>query len=142
MEIIREIKFRAWNEKEKKMHTSYLECHLIALMEDSPRIHIPKSEATEEKWIDVQLEQYTGLHDKNGKEIYDRDIARYHNGFLNIEMKVQILYAGSGFFIEHIGESGTRNFKEDFGLIPLSKMSETLEVIGNIHENSELLEEK
>lgn len=71
--------------------------------------------------------QFTGLHDKNGKEIYEGDIVRYDMGG-----KCEVSYCVSG------GYAG-------FDLSPAFHDEEhhltDVEVIGNIHDNPELLNE-
>ena len=72
--------------------------------------------------------QYTGLHDKNGKEIYEGDI-----------------YSIIKYDIDDIGhkEIHTVKFDEILCRFNVNKFdSEAYEVIGNIYENSELLEEE
>lgn len=88
-----------------------------------------------EEWCPIKIEtvgQYTGLKDKNGKEIYEGDIIEktyysYHQP--ECSELFEIKYEGLSFHFEHIkGNTFHLPFTED------------IEVIGNIHDNPELLE--
>ena len=74
--------------------------------------------------------QFTGLTDKNGKKIFDGDIVRY----MNKETMVVVWNKDSASFA--IAYSAL-NFNY---LATISSANIYLEVIGNIHDNPELLE--
>ena len=130
----REIKFRMWNDYDKKMiYWNELLKNKLANIFTIPSYN---------KW----LMQYTGLHDKNGKEIYEGDIVKAYfkrgawkyndkNYFGYKSGKVQYCVDGFILYIE--------NYKEK--IYPLSSFVNNngnineLEVIGNIYEDSELL---
>ena len=82
--------------------------------------------------------QYTGLRDKNGKEIYEGDI--YDNpcaiGLL------QVVFDEGRFVGRHITHDEAISRKDVFGRIYPRCPNEQVEVIGDIHNNPELLEEK
>lgn len=69
----------------------------------------------------VEFEQYTGLKDKNGKEIYEGDIVKDESGYVE---QVGSLLGG-----------WLHPFAADWGYW----LPEDCEVVGNIHENPELL---
>ena len=74
--------------------------------------------------------QFTGLHDKNGKEIYEGDINQF--GYVIKYCKEKALF----------GEYGTRN-GIDYDILmsyPIDSKSQIIK--GNIYENPELLEKK
>ena len=75
---------------------------------------------------DWKVIQFTGLHDKNGKEIYEGDIVR-HNDYGQISI-VEWSEGDWGWWMKHIKHW---NPKTQFD-------SSTDEVIGNIYENPEL----
>lgn len=108
----REIKFRAWDKENKKMaqvsRIDFGPGGIKYLIDDS-----------------VLLE-YTGLHDKNGREIYEGDVVKNEYGKV---MEVQYDPRSAAF--------GVGDYY--FGTIGSGK---TLEVIGNIFENTEMLEEE
>ena len=73
--------------------------------------------------------EYTGLTDKNGKKIFEGDIV---SGYFDHEKIVGYIFYGSDakFFIQRKGLFG----------IELNNAEDWVEVIGNIHDNPELLE--
>lgn len=97
------------------------------------------------EWIvnnDLHLMQSTGLHDKNGKEIFEGDVVkRYRCPFFKAKWEYQI----ETVLKEKASLLLGREYGKNFGTIPFDSpfaKSELLEVIGNIYENPELLEEE
>jgi len=137
-------KFRAWDKKAKEyFHISELwnsgtnpECFNFDGWTDNF--------GNKGRLKDIVIEQYTGMKDSNGKEIYEGDILLYQEDY------------GDGFFAPVI--YGSENlyypaFDLDWHYIPKSYFFESnaisegvandrLIVAGNIHTNLELLEDK
>ena len=111
---MREIKFRAWEEASKRM--SYGERENFDDMIGWRFHHFEDDEAS------VILEQFTGLHDKNGREIYEGDILKG-----STPLCYPVIWEN-----EYSRFRATR--KTSYIEYPMCS-----EVIGNIHENPELL---
>ena len=87
--------------------------------------------------------QYTGLHDKNGKEIYEGDIIEFSydmfvGNFDTFVAKGKIVFEEGAFYVEVFENERTT---EDEAYLLYSINLDTIEVIGNIYENKELLNE-
>lgn len=126
---MREIKFRAWDKENEEMYDVAMidvETGEVAYT-DHPTGY--NADALLEQ---VELMQYTGLKDKNGKEIYEGDICncREYECFGKVEWNNE----EAGFYFCVVVEGG--GFEEEH----LYDYIDELEVIGNIHENPELLE--
>jgi len=127
---MREIKFRAWLKEDKEMEnvkTMDFTDKTIRCLKKNEFINAYLLRRV--SFDDVELMQYTGLKDKNGKEIYERDIVVLNN-IENDNMCI-VRYEHSSYRLE--GWSLREN---------LSNVEDRfLEVVGNIYENKNLLEE-
>lgn len=121
---MRTIKFRAWDERNKKM-----------ILFDFKDIYEDGNTYRYSGWPleNMPKMQFTGLLDKNGKEIFEGDIvSRFHDTQRSaVEFK-------RGCFVSHIQLSGGAPIAEEILCNDLS----VTEVIGNIYENQELLKIK
>lgn len=129
--MMREFKFRVWN------------LDYVKWITDDPMWHYRVMDDL--KWSDVfslppwktyealVFQQYTGLNDKNGKEIYDGDIIQLSGA----PYKYSIEWCDYYWAINDHGALGY----DDYGdLQPLNCcVYESAEVIGNIFENPELI---
>ena len=135
---MKELKFRVWIERYKK----YMPISLIDFEPISGKIVCVKVVATGGDWSkfypeEVILEQYTGLKDKNGREIYEGDILgdMWGDGYIAwCDKCKQLQY--------HISTHECMACLGDVQWYELVNDNGKLEVIGNIHKNKELLEEE
>ena len=116
---MKEIKFRIWDKENKKMiNLGRID---IADGSCSPTIF---GNIFYDYWNDVELMQYIGVKDKNGREIYEGDIVKF------FEYKVinSIVLQEEIVIIKDI-RVGCDTLRP----------SQYMEVIGNIYENPELI---
>ncbi|MEB7455107.1 YopX family protein [Lysinibacillus sphaericus] len=136
---MREIKFRAWN-KEKKIMCYDNEDNTKEYFDGinsteigfiNYRLSIPKDDSDWYFRSRYDVMQYTGLKDKNGKEIFEGDI-------VNIEIPVVSVnedFIGQVKMLE--GRWWVDNGND---AIPLWSEINIPNIVGNIYENPELLE--
>lgn len=126
---MRELKVRAWHKPYKQMcNVSMLQFDYDGTICAAVIIEKPFNDQRLAKIDDLIIEQDTGLKDKNGTEICKGDILIDDTGE-PIEYWV-VKFSDGGFVGECAGVAE-----------PLFELT-NLEVVGNIHEDSQLLEEK
>lgn len=136
---MRKIKFRAWSKKLKKMYSN---CDINdkgkitfawnTQEKDNTKI---KEYAGTKYENDCILMQYTGLTDKNGKEIYCSDIIK---GYFEIDKIDDYVWLS---LTEEERERGWKYFVLDEDIVEVARipLPDELEVIGNVYENPMLL---
>ena len=126
---MREIKFRAWLKEERKM------VNVETLFIGINRLCFGNSK-TEDLFFrdfeEVELMQYTGLEDKNSKEIYEGDILFFRDE----NMKYVVVWQDTAFIIESIE---IRKYSEKMYWLDDTEIC--CEIVGNIYENKNLLKE-
>ena len=136
---MREIKFRVWDKEDERFAKN---SHLVFDF-DGNIFNLQTGEDEKE----LILLQYTGLKDKNKKEIYEGDILRRPAKDAwekeNYEC-YEVFFHDGNEAGEHIGFVMNRSHYHgnmSGGCIPgfLPRQTEKMEVIGNIYENKELL---
>lgn len=106
----REIKFRAWDN----------ECKVIMEYDELKGLTLDALYASY-----FELDQFTGLKDKNGKEIYEGDVLE------NPKYRSVVKFGSGSFYADVIGAVNRFSLAGEW---------QTSVVIGNAHSNPELLE--
>lgn len=141
---MRDIKFRAWDKVSRiwldtDEYVIYPDDGVVAEIEETNTLEL----------VDINheavLEQYTGLKDKNGVDIYEGDIVQHvreYEDFPEIEpTKIGLpLVVDFGSYV--YGKWIAREINETGFGVNDYQFSKDLAVIGNIHENAYLLEEQ
>ena len=143
---MREIKFRAWDKEYEKM--TYFDDEgydyrppLIFRLDQVFKKDSNYDDYEDFEYNDItdkaEIMQYTGLHDKNGKEIYEGDIVKIAGDYelygTNAGEMYEVYFAYGGFRLKPKYNSKARGYwLED---------DNEVEVIGNVFENKELLNE-
>ena len=134
-----EIKVRAWYKPYKQM------CQVESLRFDGNGVYT--AVLIEESFYDrrlveadeIVIEQFTGLKDKNGTEIYQGDICSFTSKTGKHTGVVERLDNLAGFGLRMVKNNFRYTFSE---LDAMGVNLDTLEVVGNIHKDPELVEEE
>ena len=153
---MREIKFRAWDKKLKRM--VYRDSDFGSLSrERSNKIDQPWDNPYEvDEWYPATairgifdyfddiakddnfiVEQYTGLKDKNGVEIYEGDVVAVVDPFSIKGVLHEVVYYNAAYWFRPL-----KRLNVERGDSPIAGAFSGCEVVGNIHENPELSEKE
>lgn len=127
---MRPIKFRAWDSDRKLIVTNFsllkadtTPQYIIGITDEG----IPFAGTYDDNgdWIDLELMQFTGLHDRNGREIYEGDVVKYKTFYYGKEKEHIRAIKWEEWDSDDFGQPHCAGFRDiDTGL----------EVIGNIYE--------
>lgn len=142
---MREIKFRAFDKKNKEM------CEVMTITFDINRnittvgVRTSNGKHHNINCKDVKLMQFTGLKDKNNKEIYERDILKVQSHYFGDtkvdEYKDGVVKFNEASFDIYRGDIDTSCWEYWDSLSDVA-LNNLVEVIGNVYKNPELLKEK
>lgn len=135
---MRELKIRAWYKPYKQV------CQVESLRFDGNGVYT--AVLIDEPFYDrklveadeIVIEQFTELKDKNGTEIYEGDIVSVRDSPVAVEDEKGVCYVAWSSVLAGFILKGSDAYKFDEQSLSDLKLI----VIGNIHENPELLEEK
>jgi uncharacterized phage protein (TIGR01671 family) len=133
---MREIKFRAWDKKNKQLR---YDINIILDLKGNVYEVENLGDCLEFENVEenIELQQFAGLKDKNGKEIYEGDILKVYSNY----MEKPEIYLVKWFGDKDYPAFDLENWEsESNGLSELSQSGEyDYEVIGNIFENTDLI---
>lgn len=119
--------YTCFNEEERRIYSGYADTDGVNYYPDC-LIVIPKT-----------VGQYTGLTDKNGKKIFEGDVVKVHiETYTRQSNRIGVVKYYNGCF--GVADNNSENFKDFLAFNNMSCYVRSVEVIGNIHDNPELLE--
>ena len=123
---MREIKFRVWD-AHKRMWTEYkIHNGAVYFLDKSTGVWVGKYD---KRYKEFDFMEYTGLKDKNNKEIYEGDIVILHNGKYKV-----IFNSKEARFV-------LRDDEFEMEISFTNNNNKRMEIVGNIYENPELIKE-
>ena len=127
---MRDIKFRAWD-KDRKRWTNY------SIAEDLPRFYDKHTGCwkTDKEGKRFVLSQYTGLKDKNNREIYEGDVIKAIS-FARWIGVVEYSDENQAFIFDDLDKKYRGK-----STVFMNQFDDGFEILGNIYENPKLLKE-
>ena len=133
---MREIKFRAWNKEENIMcyenedfDADYWDGHYASILE------VINNSLKADRYIFMQ---YTGLKDKNGKEIYEGEVLQDSDCVYEVIFEYGCFDVKVIKVLKNVGTQKGMTYQLSF----IISDNDNIKVMGNIYENPELLEDK
>jgi uncharacterized phage protein (TIGR01671 family) len=128
----RQLKFRVWDKLAERMIYPHNDNQQHFIIDLNGRFHNLQNGSGGDDYV---IQQYTGLTDKNGKEIYEGDIVQYNqnSSYDNMDFIAKWSDDKLGFIFQ--SNSGEQLVNQT----PHLNRFKHLEVVGNIFEHSELL---
>jgi len=131
IDMNRQLKFRVWDKQENSFYSEeYLKHFNVAVSWDGKTIYQNFVSGDKEVGNEVVVQQYIGLLDKNGVEIYEGDIVKATSDQYTNENFIGKVIFDEGYFCTWVNKNDIRGIWT----------GDDIEVIGNIFENNELLE--
>ncbi len=127
------IKFRAWHKAQKKMYSAERmgRDQLTLMTDDRGFVNIHGKDTKLSKfYVEMIPLQFIGLHDKNGKEIYEGDWVEASIYGDEVPQVLEVEYRNTCFVIDY------EDSESD--CVPVGHFVGNLKIIGNIYENPEL----
>lgn len=135
---MREIKFRAWYESSKEMiHSDDREYVFVVLSNGRVQVYLADGDEMLEMDTDPG-EQFSGMHDKAGQEIWEGDIVRCSSqgiNYNNDEIIGKVVFADGCFEVEFapVWDVTSKVFRTRL-YVKCFVVNRDIEVIGNVHE--------
>ena len=150
---MRTIKFRAWDNRKKEWLLGYKMSHLGGFSLDGELVLLGEWASVLNTFMfsrdgytpdDLKVMQFTGLKDKNGKEIYEGDILKdYSDAYVDHKKGMDVLWTVKWaiefamFVLENFDD--VSEMQDGTDPSPKQYIEKHCEIIGNIYENPELL---
>ncbi len=142
------IKFRAWDNR-------YKEYIKNVMVDGRGKVYFDDGVATQDD-LDIHVEQFTGLKDVNGKDIYEGDIVQYSHQFYE-DISTRSICRETGYIGTVVKNNGAfgilinrmsytdahGNYYHANDFVPFCEFDDPeadMALKGNVHENPELLE--
>lgn len=127
---MREIKFKVWDKENEKW--LLLENEFFLLYDEKEqrlRVYDSDGENYSVELTNIEIVEYTGLKDKNGKEIYEGNILSDGEEWTGV-----VKYKNGGYYLDCGGI-----YDPWLSVISVAGEIDDFSIIGNIYENPELL---